>query len=89
MYCKKCGSEIEEGAKYCARCGYCAEDPLPAVQVNEPIETAAVVFAILGFIIPLIGLIATLVYYKEKPRDAKVIGIASFVGFIFWAFWWY
>ena len=41
-------------------------------------------FAIIGFLIPLIGLILYLAYNDNKPLKAKSAGKGGLIGFIFW-----
>ena len=78
MYCKNCGQQIEEKNVYCPYCG-----------ANTTIENATCVndapsvgFAVLGFFIPLVGLILYLVYESKQPKRAKSAGKGALIGFI-------
>ena len=98
MYCKYCGKKMADDSCYCPSCGrnqdlgINAEWDVNAIRYDDKrtddVDGAAIILAILGFIIPLIGIIAC-ICYKDKPKAAKTIGIATLVGFIFWLFWWY
>ncbi len=39
-------------------------------------------WGVLGFFIPLVGLILFLVWRSEKPRAAKASGIGAIIGFV-------
>ena len=38
-------------------------------------------WAVLGFAVPLVGLILYIVWKEERPKDAKNLGIGAIVGF--------
>lgn len=83
MYCHNCGHEVDDHAKYCQNCGA----PLQPQQNDQgfdqnqnyynqpyrPVEEDApsVGFAILSFLVPIIGLVLFLVWNKEYPLKAK------------------
>ncbi|GEM_PF-2094901 len=41
-------------------------------------------WGVLGFCIPLVGLILFLVWNKDRPKDAKYAGIGAIIGVIFY-----
>lgn len=45
-------------------------------------DKASVGFNILGFFIPIVGLILFLVWLKDSPKKAKFVGISALIGFI-------
>lgn len=45
-------------------------------------EGSTIGWGILGFFIPLVGLILFLVWRTEKPRAAKSSGIGAIIGFV-------
>ena len=49
---------------------------------NDIDDSSSIGFAILGFFIPLVGLILFLVYESKRPQRAKSAGIGALVGFI-------
>lgn len=60
-FCKKCGAQLEDGAKFCPKCGATQEEAAPQV---APIAAAPVedngpwkVFAILGLVFGIVGLV--------------------------------
>lgn len=78
MYCKNCGQQIDEKTTYCPYCG-----------TNTAIDSSAHMndapsagFAVLGFFIPLVGLILYLVYESKQPKRAKSAGKGALIGLI-------
>lgn len=60
-FCKKCGAQLEDGAKFCPKCGATQEQAAPQV---APVAAAPVaeqgpwkVFAILGLVFSIVGLV--------------------------------
>lgn len=101
MYCKNCGKEMVDDARFCSACG-CYVDPAAKGEINgvdnrhldfrekdEGMDVATVVLAILGFIIPLVGIIGAIAQLiAGKNKSAGVIGLVTFIGFIFWLMFW-
>lgn len=78
MYCKNCGSQIDDKASICPHCGV-ATGYNPAVSADDAPSTG---FAILGFFFPLIGLILYLVWHTTSPLKAKSCGKGALIGVI-------
>lgn len=79
MYCKYCGRIIDDDSKYCVNCGNnMNNDNGGTVSADAPSKG----FAILGFFIPIIGLILYLVYERKQPKRAKSAGKGALIGFI-------
>ena len=86
--CRNCGQLIDETVKFCPHCGERANQ---FVEINGTAQNAApaasndsgsIGWGILGFFIPIVGLILFLVWKDSKPQSAKVAGIGALVGFI-------
>ena len=78
MYCSKCGATVNEDSLYCQYCG-------ANLRENQPVaedKTTTIGFALLGFFIPLAGLILFLIYEDKKPQRAKSAGKGALIGFI-------
>lgn len=75
MFCSKCGAKLPEGSEFCSECGNSLNEPTK----NEVKESSGSSFAwgILGFFVPLAGLILYLVWKQERPNDAKAAGIGA------------
>ena len=81
MFCSKCGKEIMDEAVVCIHCG-CAVNGAKNVSAAATGEdTTNVALNILGFLIPLVGLIMYCVMYSSTPRKANQIGLFSLIGF--------
>ncbi len=81
MYCKKCGSEINDDAVVCPNCG-CATDNLKQKPSVSGDDAPSAGFAVLGFFFPLIGLILYLVWNDTLPLRAKSVGKGALIGVI-------
>lgn len=77
MYCRNCGTYIDDSATYCINCGTRFDN-----NNNETDDRSSFAFAILGFFIPIIGLILFLIYEGKKPKRAKSVGKGALIGFI-------
>lgn len=85
MFCRRCGTELQDNV--CPACGYPAsENPSPSA--SNPVAPAtandkkSVGLNILSFFIPLAGLILYLTQKDEKPIQAKSAGKSALGGFI-------
>ena len=79
MYCKNCGALVDENSLYCNKCGT-GLDNTQSVSVSE--DRSSFGFALLGFFVPLAGLIFFLIYESKKPKRAKSAGKGALIGFI-------
>ncbi len=80
-YCPNCGAELVEGARFCPYCGASFHE----VYVNQPVnemDAPSAGFALLGFFLPIVGLILYLVWYNDFPLRAKSAGKGALIGFI-------
>ena len=79
MYCKNCGRIVDDTSSYCNNCG-ARIDNKPNADVSE--DNSNLGFAILGFFIPIVGLILFLIYEEKKPKRAKSAIKGALIGFI-------
>lgn len=79
MYCKNCGRVVDETLTYCENCGANLNS---ISSTNATDDNSSFGFAILGFFIPLLGLIFFLVYEGKKPKRAKSAGKGALIGFV-------
>jgi hypothetical protein len=92
MYCKNCGTELNEKAVICPNCGvptdnfyndrrnmngYASQPQTPAQQ-----DAPNTGFAVLGFFFPIVGLILYLVWMNTMPLRAKSCGKGALIGVI-------
>ncbi len=67
-YCPKCGAELVDAAQVCYTCG-CSQPPASITN-----DAKSFGFALLGFFIPVAGLVLYLVWKDTMPRKAKSAG---------------
>lgn len=79
MYCKNCGRTVDDTSSYCNNCG-ARIDNKPNADASE--DNSNLGFAILGFFIPIVGLILFLIYEEKKPKRAKSAIKGTLIGFI-------
>ncbi len=80
-YCYKCGAQLDAGATVCSSCGSAQYIGMPisnhsTSDANERVGG----WGVLGFFIPLVGLILYLVWRDDKPRRAKSAGRGALIG---------
>ncbi len=76
-YCPHCGKEVNDEAVVCIHCGCSIKQDLnqaPAVQ-----DASSFGFGVLGFCIPIVGLILYLIWKDKTPLKAKSAGIGALV----------
>lgn len=79
-YCPHCGKEVNDEAVVCIHCG-CSIKP-DQYQAPTTYDAPSFGFGVLGFCIPIVGLILFLVWRDKTPQKAKSVGIGALVGFI-------
>lgn len=79
MYCKNCGSEVEDHQDVCLKCGTSTKSA-PTV-----VDNGGFGWGLLGFCVPLAGLILYLVWKQERPKTSKSAGIGALISLIFCA----
>lgn len=89
QYCQNCGNKLEIGTKFCPSCGTAVTSILSSSgtvyqQQNKtnPNDMNSTGFNVLGFFIPLVGLILYLIWKDEYPIKSKGIGKWALIGFI-------
>ena len=80
-FCSKCGHELVDEAVVCVNCGCSVADPAtPAAPAVADAPNMGL--AVLGFFIPLVGLILYLLNKDTAPLKAKSAGKGALIGFI-------
>ena len=88
MYCKNCGKEINNDAEFCPYCGTSTNENnnIPNMtkqnQSTNPSDTGSAGWAVLGFFVPLVGLILYLVWRDTEPKNAKMAGKGALISVI-------
>ena len=80
MFCKNCGSQIDDNAYVCPHCGVkVAQDE---VQAHENGNTLAIVGFILSFFVALAGLICSILGYQKAKNEGlphKSLALAGII----------
>ena len=82
MYCQFCGQQINDDADYCIHCGKKLNGAPSAANTVAENDSSSFGFALLGFLLPLVGLILYFVYDDKRPKRAKSVGKGALVGVI-------
>ncbi len=78
-YCTRCGKELTDDASFCSACGSpCGQMPAAPGEVDAP----SLGYAVLGFFIPVVGLILYVLEKDKTPKKAKSAGKGALFGFI-------
>ena len=75
-FCKYCGQEIPDNAPFCAHCGVAQN------QQTQTVDNGGLGWGLLGFFIPIAGLILYLIWMDTKPKTAKAVGIGALASVI-------
>lgn len=75
-YCRKCGAPIDD---YAASCPSCGAQQTPQNTQPPVVDNGGFGWGLLGFCIPIVGLILFLVWKDTKPITAKAAGMGALV----------
>ena len=75
-YCKNCGVQIDDKAVICPKCGV-SQETKPDV-----VDNGGFGWGLLGFCIPVVGLILFLVWKDSKPKTGKAAGKGALISVI-------
>lgn len=76
-FCSHCGTQIDDQAAFCTKCGCWTTGP----RVNSR-DASSAGFAVLSFFIPLVGLILFLVWFDSYPKRARSCGKGALIAVI-------
>ena len=77
-YCRKCGEIIDDEAVFCPKCGV---QQMP-FKTESPKDDGSILWAILGFLIPIAGLILWAAWHDDRPESAKMAGWGALLSVI-------
>lgn len=76
IYCSNCGKEVNENQAACLYCGASTK------QISIVNDNGGFLWGLLGFFVPVAGLVLYLVWNDQKPKTAKAAGIGAIVGVV-------
>lgn len=76
MFCRNCGKEIDDKAYVCPHCGVLTNQAAAKPSVND---SGSALWGVLGFFVPIVGLILFLIWKDERPKTAKAAGIGALI----------
>lgn len=79
-YCPNCGKEVNENQDVCLNCGRSLNFAQKKLVVQE--EGSTIGYAVLGFVMPVVGLVLFLIWLETKPKASRSAGIGALVGVI-------
>lgn len=82
-YCTNCGNKVDSNAFVCTHCGVKLRDDV-SNQVSNSVDKGGFGWSVLGFFVPIVGLILYLVWKEERPRTAKSVGKGALAYLIFY-----
>lgn len=77
-YCRNCGSPIDDKALICPKCGIPQADISQSITTSQT-DSGGFGWGVLGFFLPIVGLVLFLIWKDEKPRSAKFAGIGALI----------
>ena len=104
-FCSQCGTQVPDGTKFCPNCGAQQQNNMGNTVYRQggnsaydtygnqyppsQVDNGGLGWGLLGFCIPIVGLILFLVWKDSKPRTAKAAGmgalISVLIGVLFYA----
>ena len=78
-FCSNCGSELQANADVCLKCG---KSHLITNNTSYSNDKGGFGWGLLGFCIPIVGLILYLVWNTEKPLNAKAAGMGALISVV-------
>jgi len=76
-YCRNCGKEIEPQAAICPFCGVPQKKP-----AARAVDDGGFLWGLLGFCVPIAGLILFLIWKDERPNTARAAGMGALISVI-------
>ena len=83
MFCGNCGTKLKDGK--CPKCDKKETKKVTKVtKVEEPKEERVNSFGwgVLGFFVPIVGLVLFFVFMNRKKGISKAAGIGALIGFV-------
>lgn len=82
MFCRTCGTQLEQTMAFCPKCGTSIQGTPVVSNPSSQAEESTVGWLLLGFFLPLVGFIIWLVWRNDKPARSKAAGKGALIGMI-------
>ena len=82
MYCKNCGSQIDDNAVVCPHCGVATSRMRVSDNYGDRSNTIAIVGFVFSFLIAIVGLVCSVIGYKAAKNEGKDHGGLALAGII-------
>ena len=76
-YCSNCGNEVKENQDFCLNCG------VKLSKKSDAVDNGGFGWGLLGFLVPIAGLVLFLMWNDERPKTAKALIKGAISSFIF------
>lgn len=80
-FCGNCGNEVDANAYICVKCGAVVEHNEKSNNIVN-VDKGGFGWGVLGFFVPIVGLILYLVWKNDKPNSAKASGMGALISVI-------
>jgi len=86
VFCPKCGTELEQGAKFCSKCGMTVDSnveidrrELSHKAKGKTLSTTAIVAIIIVVVVVIAGLLSTVLFLSDGHLFGEVVGSRNLV----------
>lgn len=76
MICKKCGSQLEDNADICYKCG----EKISKEPILPNNQTSSWLWFVFGLFLPIIGVILYIKWRFTKPSRAQKLWVGALIG---------
>ncbi len=83
MYCKNCGSNINNYADRCPICGTYTQTAQPVNTIDSE-DKHSFWWGLLSFLSTLTGFVLYAIWHREMPKRAKSCLIGAILSFVLW-----
>ena len=73
-FCRLCGTELVDEAVICTTCGVMQDNTN-----KHSLDKGGFLWALLGFIVPIAGLVIYIVYKPTKPKTSNACGFGFLI----------
>lgn len=83
-FCQNYGAKIDVNAVICPHCGVALPAFNPAGSASAANNKGSYWWSVLGFFVPVAGLVLYIVWRTSEPRSANAAGLGALIHVVFW-----